>query len=90
MENTIANGAPADYGSDPQQIPDSSFSFGYAATNYNTDGTYRYNKGDIIAQADSSSGRTDYTISYLFNIDAFTTPAGVYRIDHTLVATATF
>ena len=90
VENTIANGAPANYGADPQQIPDSSFSFGYAATNYDTDGTYRYNNGDIIAQADSSSGRTDFTISYLFNIDDFTTPAGVYTMLHTLVATPTF
>jgi hypothetical protein len=89
VENTTANGAPADYGADPSQIPDGTFGYGYAATGYDTDGTYRYNKGDVIAQSDSSSGRTDYTISYLYNISEFT-ESGLYSLLHTLVATSTF
>jgi hypothetical protein len=87
--NLVANTAPAVVGADPLQIPDASFSFGYAAANYDTANLYTYNKDDIIAASDSSTGQTTYTISYLFNIAPFT-PAGQYRIDHTLVATSTF
>jgi hypothetical protein len=89
VANTTANGAPADYGTDPQQYPDSTFGFGYAAAGYDTDGTYRYNKGDVIAQSDSSSGRTDYTISYLYNISDIT-PGGLYTLNHVVVATSTY
>jgi hypothetical protein len=88
--NLVANTAPSSFGADPVQVPDNTFSFGYAASGYDTANNFRYNAGDVIAQADSSSGRTDYTISYLYNINNATTPAGVYRINHTIVATATF
>lgn len=89
VENTIGAGAPANYGQDPQQFPDGSFGFGYAATGYDTDGTYRYNKGDVIARSDSSSGRTDYTISYLYNISDITV-GGEYVLEHYVVATSTY
>lgn len=86
--NLAANSTPA-VGAVPNQVPDSSFSFGQAAPGYNTPNFFKYAKGDVIAQSLKSSGQTDYTISYLFNATNVT-PAGTYHIDDVLVATSTF
>ncbi|HET7827666.1 MAG TPA: hypothetical protein VFK97_02255 [Candidatus Saccharimonadales bacterium] len=93
--NLVANnscpqsGMPGSLGASPIQVPDSTFSFGFAATNYNTACSFTYNNGDTIAQSNSSSGETDYTISYLFNISSVT-PGGSYTMSQNLVATSTF
>jgi hypothetical protein len=99
--NLVANACPANtspsgpgacsggLGADPVEVPDTSFSFGQAATGYDTADTYTYNDGDTIAYSNSSSGETDYTISYLFNISGVT-PGGTYTMNHVLVATSTF
>ncbi|MFA5003721.1 MAG: hypothetical protein WC498_00365 [Candidatus Saccharimonadales bacterium] len=87
--NLVANTSPVAFGTNPVQIPDSTFSFGLAATGYNTANFYRYNNGDTIAQSNSSSGETDYTMSYIFNTTALT-PGGTYTMSQGLVATATF
>jgi len=87
--NLVANTSPATFGANPVQVPDASFSFGYAATGYDTANNFRYNKGDVIAKSNSSTGRTDYTVSYLFNISNVT-PAGNYIFNHYIVATSTF
>lgn len=87
--NLKANTAPATFGAEAQQIPDASFSFGYAAAGYNVANQYKYVEGEVIARADSSSGQTTYTISYIANI-APLTPAGLYTMNHVLVATATY
>jgi hypothetical protein len=76
-------------GSDPVQVPSSSFSFGAAAANYNTACNFTYNNGDTVAQSTQSSGETDFTISYLFNISSIT-PGGTYTMNQSLVATSTF
>jgi hypothetical protein len=76
-------------GANPSQDPDATFSFGHAATNYDVANSYTYNDGDVIAQSDTSSGFTLYTISYLFNISNVT-PAGTYTMSQSLVATSTF
>jgi hypothetical protein len=89
VANTTGCGAPANFGSNPVQVPNSSFSFGTAATGYNTCGLFQYNNGDTIAQSTQSSGETDYTISYIFNITNVT-PAGFYTFNQVLVATSTF
>ena len=88
--NLVANTSPASFGANPDQIPDASFSFGYIAGDYDDANQYKYGVGDIVAQADSSSGQTDYTISYIMNINQFTTEAGLYVMNHFLVATSTF
>lgn len=99
--NLVANSCPSNtptsgagscsggFGAGPVQVPDSTFSFGTVASGYNTPNVYKYNKGDVIAQSSQSSGETDYTISYLFNISPVT-PAGTYKMTHVLVATSTF
>lgn len=87
--NLVANTVPATFGANPTQYPDSTFGFGYAAAGYNTANLYKYVKGDAIARSDSSSGRTDYTISYIINMQPLT-PGGVYVMKHNLIATSTF
>jgi hypothetical protein len=76
-------------GANPAQVPDSTFSFGSAASGYNTGGTFKYNSGDTIAQATKTSGQTTYTISYLANISKFT-PPGSYSGAETLICTGTY
>jgi len=87
--NLVANTTPPLFGADPDQIPDSTFSFGQAATGYNTPNLFKYVKGDTVALSTKSSGQTNYTISYIFNIGPLT-PAGTYNFGHVLVATSTF
>ncbi len=87
--NLVANTNPATFGADPQQVPDNTFSFGTAATGYDTADQYKYNKGDVIAQSTASSSVTIYTLSYLFNISA-TTVAGGYAFNHVIVVTGTY
>jgi hypothetical protein len=87
--NLVANTSPATLGANPVQVPSSTYSFGTAAAGYNTPNQYKYVKGSVIAQALSSSGETDYTISYIMNISNVTA-GGAYAMSHDLVATATF
>ncbi|HUD03585.1 MAG TPA: hypothetical protein VMR51_02240 [Patescibacteria group bacterium] len=91
--NLVANTLPASLGGgvskDPQQKPSTSYSYGYAATGYGTTNYYKYAKGDSIAASNSSSGETDYTISYIYNITSYT-PAGQYAFVHVLICMATF
>lgn len=87
--NLVANTSPTTFGAAPQQVPDNTFSFGYVATGYNSANQFKYVEGQRIAQSDSSSGQTTYTISYIIN-RAFLTPAGTYTMDHAIIATATY
>lgn len=88
--NTCALCLPStSFGSAPVQIPSSTFSFGAAATGYNTANVYKYVNGDVIAQSTQSSGQTDYTVSYILNISTVT-PAGTYTMNHVMVATSTY
>jgi hypothetical protein len=87
--NLVANTSPTTFGANPSQNPSSAFGFGVAAAGYNTANVYKYVAGNTIADSASSSGETDYTISYLFNISNLT-PGGAYSFNDVLVATATF
>lgn len=87
--NLVANTAPATFGADPVQVPDTSFSFGQVAADYSTPNSYKYLKGDTVAYSTASSSTTNYTASYLFNISNVT-PGGQYVLRHVLVATATY
>jgi len=89
VANTTLCGAPANFGAAPVQVPDNTFSFGTVAAGYDTCGTFKYNKGDVVASSNKSSGETDYTISFIYNISKLT-PDGVYKYSGTLVATSTF
>lgn len=76
-------------GTEANQLPDPSFSYGYAATGYDTADSFRYNNNDIIAMSDSSTGQTDYTISYIVNISPIT-EAGIYVFRQDLVVVGTY
>jgi uncharacterized protein YaiE (UPF0345 family) len=87
--NLVANTSPASFGSAPAQVPDASFSFGAAHANYATTNQYRYVNGDTIATSSSSSGVTNYTISYLVNISSITR-AGTYTFNHSVNVVSRF
>ena len=96
--NLRDNSAP-NVGSDPNQYPDSTFSFGvagdgvtgtYGSTRpYTIVDKFRFFSGDTIASAPKSSGQTDYTISFLANITPVT-PGGAYTGALSIVATGTY
>jgi len=87
--NLVANTSPTTFGTNPTQVPSGSFSYGAAATNYNTPNNFRYVSGDTVASATKSSGETDYTISYIVNV-ATTTGGGAYTGNQTVVCTGTY
>lgn len=82
--------APANFGADPVPVPNGTFATGQAATGYNTCGLFKYHKSDVIAQSGGNGwGETDYTISYVVNINPVS-KAGAYNMVQDLVAVATF
>lgn len=87
--NLVANTSPKTFGSNPGQAPNATFSYGVASSGYNTPNYYKFVNGDTIASSSQSSGETDYTISYIFNVSNVT-PGGAYTLRQILVATATF
>jgi hypothetical protein len=87
--NLVANTSPTTFGAAPVQNPSGVFSFGTVSSGYNTANLYKYVPGSTIAYSNSSSGETDYTISYIFNISNLTA-GGTYTFNDVLVATATF
>ena len=86
--NLRANTSPT-VGADPVQVPDSTFSFGAAATGYNTVNNFKFTSGDTIASSPKSSGETDYTMSVIENI-ASNTAAGQYAGNLNVIAVSTF
>jgi hypothetical protein len=60
-------------------------------SNYNQMNKYYYpaSGSDTLVTSSSSSGTTDYTISYIFNVSNLT-PGGTYSFNQSLVATSTF
>lgn len=92
--NLVANTAPGTFGANPVNDPDDTFADGQAYPGYGTANQYKYAASDIIASSASTAGnqgvgKTNYTISYLLKIKN-TTPAGLYVLNHNLVAIATY
>jgi hypothetical protein len=87
--NLKANTSPITFGSDPVQVPSTSFSYGAASTGYNTADNYRYVAGEKIANAAQSSGQTNYTVAYIINAST-STPAGKYTGTQSLVVVGTY
>lgn len=74
--NAAANTIPT-VGAAPVQVPSAQTSFGAATDDYKTPNMFKYTSGDVVAQSDTESGRTDYTISMIVNVSN-KTPAGHY------------
>jgi hypothetical protein len=89
VSNTTGCGSPANFGAAPVQVPDGTFSYGTVASGYNTCGKFKYVKGDTVASSTKSSGETDYTISFIYNITSVT-PSGQYIFNGDLVAVSTY
>ncbi len=92
--NVVANTAPSTMGSNPVNQPNGGFADGIAATGYEVTNQYKYQNGDIIARAAGTLGTkawgmTEYTISYIAKSSPVT-PAGLYSMDHILVATSVY
>ncbi|MDQ3123549.1 MAG: hypothetical protein M3Q14_02615 [bacterium] len=86
--NLVSNTTPG-IGTNPQQIPDSSFSYGQASVGYNTADTFKYIDGDTIAQSNQATGQTNYTMSIIANV-ATSTPGGQYVTTLVIQVIATF
>lgn len=88
--NVVANTNPISFGANPVNgTAPNNFGFGQATPNYGTTNQFRYVPGESIAQAPKSSGKTDYTISYIVNVTSLT-PGGIYKSNQTLVVTGTY
>lgn len=83
--NLVANTTPL-VGANPDN---GQFGFGSAAPNYGTPNMYRFVNGETIAKAEKSSGVTNYTMSYLVNVESLT-PGGKYTSNQTLIVTGTY
>lgn len=82
--------SPVNFGAAPSFVPSATFANGIAATGYDACGKFKYVKGDVIAQNNGKGwGETDYTISYLININSVS-KAGKYTMTQDLVAIATY
>jgi len=81
--NAVANTNPS-VGADPVQVPSGTFSFGVVNDNYKTANEFMYNSGDVVMHSGSSSGETDFTLSFIVNISN-ATPAGHYHGDYSAV-----
>ena len=88
--NLVDNATP-NIGADPVPEPSGAFANGQAATGYGTADQFRFNQDEAIAESGGAPawGRTDYTISYIANING-TTEGGFYQMVHVLIAVATF
>jgi hypothetical protein len=87
--NLVANTSPVNFGANPVQVPDNTFSFGQVAADYSSPGLFKYVKDDAVALSTASTSATNYTVSYIFNVSNVT-PGGTYVLRHVLVATATY
>lgn len=86
--NLIKNTSP-NVGADPEQVPDGTFSFGLPTPNYSLENEFAYTDGSVVASSNSSSGQTNYTLSFIANM-ANRTPAGKYTTDLSVVVVARF
>jgi hypothetical protein len=87
--NLVANTSPVTFGAAPVQQPDSTFSYGQVSAGYGTANQFKYVSGQTIAYSNSSSGETDYTMSFLYNISS-ATPTGLYTFNDKLIALAIY
>lgn len=91
--NLVDNSSP-DIGADLYNVPDGTYADGEVVAGYNTPNQFKYSQGDIIARSAASAskqavGRTDYTISYIANINSIT-EAGSYTMIHNIVVVGTY
>jgi hypothetical protein len=84
--NLVANTSPTNFGSNPDH---GQFGVGDATANYGTANNYRYVSGETIVSAPKSSGQTNYTISYIVNVNSLSR-GGQYTGGQTLICSGTY
>jgi hypothetical protein len=84
---------PDVYSANVNQAPNGTNLRGQAATDYNTDGTFKFASGDIVAASDNGgAGPSDaqiYTVSYIANVPGSQAP-GTYVTTLLYLCTPTF
>jgi hypothetical protein len=85
----LRNNATPDVGVDPIQVPNSDFSFGVPAPDYDTPDFFMFQPNDLIAQSAYETGQTRYKLSYIVNV-APNTPAGRYVTNLSIVVSPKF
>lgn len=85
----LADNTSPDIGAAPVQVPDNTISFGYAHADYGTPDLFKYENGGIVAQSDTSTGQTEYTISMIINVSNVT-PGGKYTGSFSAVVVPVF
>lgn len=91
--NVVDNASP-NIGANPLNSPDNTFADGTAATGYELADNFKYGIGDTIARSaltatNPAIGQTNYTISYIAKRKSLT-EAGLFVMNHDLVAVATY
>lgn len=91
--NLVDNSTP-DIGANSVNVPDNTFADGIVATGYDTPNQFKYVVGDTIARSPATAGnqavgQTNFTISYIAK-RATLSPAGLYQMQHVIVAVATY
>lgn len=91
--NLVDNISP-NIGANPANTPDGTFADGAAAAGYNTVDQFKYGVGDTIAYSAATAGnqavgQTNYTVSYIAKRKSIT-EAGLYTMNHDLVAVVTY
>ena len=92
--NLVANTSPGSFGANPVNVPDNSFADGQIDSAYATPNQYKFGVGDILVRSPATPGnqavgQTNYTISYIAKVSDITA-AGLYRMDHVLIAVPIF
>lgn len=77
VKNVNFCGSGCNLGDNPVPVPDNTFATGVAATGYSTAGQFKFGVGDTIASAPNGDGQTNFTVSFIANINSVT-PAGSY------------
>lgn len=86
--NLAANTTP-NVGAAPQQVPSDTEEFGQVEDDYDDANFFKYISGAVVARSNAESGRTDFTISFIFNISN-ATPAGNYNGEYQAVVIPAF
>ena len=77
------------FGANRVFVPADQLTFGEVGGDYNDTNQFKYSSGDVIATGLTDWGRTDYTVSMIFNISN-TTPAGRYEATFSAVVIPAF
>jgi hypothetical protein len=77
------------YNTTPTVGIDPAGGYGQASTGYNTQNSFKFSSGDTIAESSRPTGETDYTVSFIGNVNV-SSEAGEYQSNLTIMATGRY